>query len=449
MVYEEHIENLRDVIQDLTATEDFGSAVSLLANRHPADQADLLEQLDEDTQNQLLLALPGNQLAEILEYLDEDARTRLLSQIPPNALAPVLDRVDSDITADIVKDLPTEQAEAVVALLEEREEVEELLTYPEDSAGGRMSTDIVALQRDWTVQEAIEFLRDEQPDPGHPFYLYTVDPDGVLLGIVNLRSIVTARPETPLKQVMSEDVISVRDTDDQEVVAERMRHYNLLALPVVDEADKIVGVITADEVLDVQVEEATEDMFHMAGLSDEERLFRPTREAVPPRLGWLLFNLATAFVAASAVNAFEGTIEKVAALAVFMPMVAGMAGNAGLQTLTLVVRSIALGEVEARDALRVLKHEGVIFIFNGLVIGLLVGVIAWIWKDSAWLGLIVGLALLANIGNAMFSGVLVPMTLRRLRKDPALASGVIVMLSDVLGFVFFLGLATLLISKLE
>jgi magnesium transporter len=449
MVYEEHIENLREVIEGLTDADDLGNAVSLLATRHPADQADLLEHLDEGTQNRLLLALPGNQLAEILEYLDDDTRRRLLSQMPPNALAPVLDRVDSDIAADIVKDLEPEHAEAVVSLLEEREEVEELLAYPESSAGARMSTDIVALQRDWTVQEAIDFLRDQQPDPEHPFYLYVVDREGVLLGIVNLRNIITARPEMPLTKITSGEVISVRDMDDQEVAAERMRHYNLLALPVVDALDRIVGVITADEVLDVQVEEATEDMYHMAGLTDEERLFRPMRESVPPRLGWLLFNLATAFVGATMVNLFEGTIERVAALAVFMPMVAGMAGNAGLQTLTLVVRSIALGEVETRDAVRVLKRESVIALINGIVLGSLVGLIAWLWKDSAWLGLIVGLALLANIANAMFSGVLVPMTLRRLNKDPALGSGVIVMLSDALGFLFFLGLATLLISELD
>jgi magnesium transporter len=300
------------------------------------------------------------------------------------------------------------------------------------------------------VQQAIEFLRRAHPSADQPFYLYVVDDDGRLLGVVSLRSLVTATPEAPLGLIMSERVISVLVIEDQEIAAELMRHYDLLALPVVDERGRLRGVITPDRVLDVQVEEATEDMFHLAGLPEEERIFRPVREAVPPRLGWLLINLCTAFVAATTVNFFEGTIESVAALAVFMPMVAGMGGNAGIQTITLVVRSIALGEITTADAGRVIKHEAVIALIKGVVIGLVVGVIAWTWKGSPWLGAIVGFALLANILNATFMGVLVPMGLKRLRADPALASGVFVtMLSDAIGLLIFLGLATLLIAQLS
>ena len=448
MVHEEHIENLRVIIEGLIEQGDLSSAVSLLMNRHAADQADLIEELDDDDQDSLLLALPGAQLAEILEYLGEDERRRLLAQIPANALAPVLDQVDEDLAADIVQDLEPEQAEAVVELMEDRETVEELLAFPEESAGGRMSPDFVALKGDWTVGEAIEYLRNEEPDTDHPFYLYTVDDDGVLLGVVSLRSMVTAPPGTSVSAITS-TAISVVATEDQEQAAERVRHYNLLALPVVDEAGRLRGVFTADDVIDVQAEEATEDMNRLAGLPDEERLFRPIRESVPPRLLWLLVNLCTAMVAAGTVNVFEGTISRVAALAVFMPMVAGMGGNAGIQTITLVVRSIALGEVDPRDARRVLKHELVIALIKGVVIGLITGLVAWIWKDSPWLGLIVGLALLANIANATMVGVLVPLTLKRLNADPALASGVIVTtFSDVTGFLVFLGLATLLVSQL-
>ena len=448
MVYEEHIENLREVIEGLIEADDLSGALALFSNRHPADQADLLEEFEEQAQSRLLFALPGSQLAELLEYLDEDRRGELLAQIPANALAPVLDRLDSDLAVDIVQDLEPEQAEAVVPLLEEREEVQELLAYPEDTAGGRMSTDFVALQKDWTVQEAIDFLRRQQPDTDHPFYLYVVDAAGALLGVVNLRSLVTSPPQTPVSSIVS-SVISVLATDDQEVVAERMRHYNLLVLPVVDENDRLLGVITADDVLDVQVAEATEDMYHMAGLPDEERLFRPIRESVPPRLAWLMLNLCTALIAASTVNLFEGTIERVAALAVFMPVVAGMGGNAGIQTITLVVRSIALGEVDPRDASRVLRHEAVIALIKGVVIGLVVAAVAWVWKDSIWLGAVVALALIANIANATLVGVLVPLGLKRLNADPALASGVIVTtFSDVVGFLVFLGLASALISRL-
>jgi magnesium transporter len=228
-----------------------------------------------------------------------------------------------------------------------------------------------------------------------------------------------------------------------------MRHYNLLALPVVDADERLRGVITADDVLDVQVEEATEDIYRLAGLPEEERIFRPIREAAPPRLAWLMLNLITAFLAAATVSLFEGTIEEVAALAVFMPMVAGMGGNAGIQTITLVVRSIALGEVEVRDAWRVLQHEAIIALIKGAVIGCIVGVLAYVWMGNAWLGLIVGFAMLANIANATLVGVLVPLMLRRFHLDPALASGVIVTtFSDVVGFLVFLGLGALLVDKL-
>ena len=449
MTQQEHGENLRDRLRDLVLAQRLDDARVLLDALHPADQADLIEHQEEDVQEQIVRAFSADQLAEVLEYLDEELRARLLSELPAATIAPVLDRVEEDVAADIVQDLPPEQAERVVSLLEEREAVRELLAYPEESAGGRMSTEFVALRRDWTVDEAIEFLRRQGPQADQPFYLYVVDDAGRLIGVVGLRSIVTAAPETPIAAIMGEEAISVRALEDQEVAAERMRHYNLLALPVVDEAGQLRGVITADDVLDVQVEEATEDMFRMAGLAEEERIFRPIREAVPPRLAWLMLNLCTAFLAAATVNFFEGTIERVAALAVFMPMIAGMGGNAGIQTITLVVRSLALGEVETRDALRVLKHEAAIALIKGVVIGVIVGLTAWVWKDSAWLGLIVGLAMLANIANATLVGVLVPLVLKRLRADPALASGVIVTtFSDVVGFLVFLGMAALLVSKL-
>jgi magnesium transporter len=449
MANQDQIEIIRDQLQELVEAEDFQQAATLLEDMHGADQADLLEDLERPAQEALVNVMRPDQLAETLEYLDEELRGELLSELPAAQLAPILDQLDEDVAADIVQDLEPEQAREVVPLLEWRQYVEELLDYPEDSAGGRMSIDVVALQRRWTVEEAINFLRNEAPDDNHPFYLYVVDDDGRLAGNVSLRSLVTAAPETPIAAITSEDVLSVRTMEDQEEAAERMRHYNLLALPVVDADNRLRGVITADDVLDVQVEEATEDIYRLAGLPEEERIFRPIREAAPPRLAWLMLNLITAFLAAATVSLFEGTIEEVAALAVFMPMVAGMGGNAGIQTITLVVRSIALGEVEVRDAWRVLQHEAIIALIKGAVIGCIVGVLAYVWMGNAWLGLIVGFAMLANIANATLVGVLVPLMLRRFHLDPALASGVIVTtFSDVVGFLVFLGLGALLVDKL-
>ena len=248
---------------------------------------------------------------------------------------------------------------------------------------------------------------------------------------------------------MTPDVVSVRTDEDQEAAARRIERYNLVALPVIDDNRRLVGVISVDDLIDVIEEEATEDMYRMAGLVDNESLLRPIVSSATPRLAWLLVNLVTAFAAAAMVNTFEGTIERVAALAVFMPIIAGMGGNAGVQTITLVVRSLALGTVEARQLGRVLRRELVLAVANGVVIGLLVGVLAFAWKGNVALGVVAGVAMLLNIVTAVTAGVLVPLTLKTLRLDPALASGVIVTtFTDVLGFLFFLGLATLLVDRL-
>ncbi len=449
MVEELQLDNLRDNVKELIEGGSYEDARALILSQHPADQADLVERLDEDERRLILARLRPDQLADVLEYLDEEVRADIVETLPPEVLAPLLERVDEDVAVDIIQDLPREQAAEVLPLLDEPEAFRELLAYPEDSAGGIMSREFVALRRNWTVDESIQFLRSSSPAVDHPFYLYAVDDSGVLIGVVSLRAIVTSAPETPIAAIMSEETISVRVTDDREIAAERMRHYSLLALPVVDDDGRLRGVISSYNLLDVQVEEATEDMYRMVGLTEEESLFRPLRQSVPPRLGWLYINLCTAFLAAVTVSFFQGTIAKAAVLAVFMPVVAGMGGNAGIQTITLVVRSLALGEIDVRDAFRVLRHEAFIALAVGVLVGTGTGAIAFLWKGNPWIGLVVGVALIVNIANATLIGVLVPLGLRKLKADPALAAGVIVTtFTDVVGFLTFLGLATLLISKL-
>jgi magnesium transporter len=449
MVSEEHLENLVEVISELVEAEQVDQAIGLLSTRHPADQADLLEELDGDVRDQLIPLLDPEQTADIFEHLDEEVRSEIAARMPVATLVQVLDRVDDDVETDIVQDLPRDQAEVLLPLLEDRETVARLLQYPEDSAGGLMSPDVLRLQANWTMDETIAFLRRQHPDSEQPYYLYVVAADGRLQGIVSLRQLIASPSESRLEDIMSREVISVRAEADREEAAERMRHYDLLALPVVDSESRLLGVITSDDVLDVQVEEATEDMFRMAGLDESASIFRPIREAAPPRLGWLLVNLITASIAALTVSLFEGTIQKVASLAIFMPMVAGMGGNAGIQTITLVVRSLALGEISTRDAMPVIRHEGALALIKGLIIGLIAGLLAAVWQDSAWLGVVVGVAMLANIANATIVGVLVPLTLKALRADPALGSGIFVTtFSDAIGFLVFLGLASLLVSRL-
>ena len=260
----------------------------------------------------LFAALSTDQKAELLEYLQDDLRGDLAGDLSATELAPVLDQMDEDVAADIVQDLEPEQQEAVVSLLEEREEIEELLSYPEESAAGRMSTEYVALRRRWTVDEAIAFLRSEIEDADQTFYLYVVDDDEHLIGVVGLRNLITSSPDTPIAAIMSRELPQRGGQEDQEVAAERMRHYNLLALPVVDDDNCLLGVITADDVLDVQVQEATEDMLRMAGVGVQERAFSPVLDSARRRIPWLTFNMAWAFAGAAIIGIFNGTLDKAA-----------------------------------------------------------------------------------------------------------------------------------------
>jgi magnesium transporter len=249
---------------------------------------------------------------------------------------------------------------------------------------------------------------------------------------------------------MREEAISVRTTEDQEVAAERMRHYNILALPVLDEGRRLRGVITADDVLDVQVEEATEDMYRMAGVGVDEWAFSPVFESARRRIPWLSFNMAWAFAGAFVISLFDNTIERVAAVAIFMPMIAGQAGNAGIQTATIMIRSLALGEVRPSDIFRVLRKEWCLGAIKGTVFGGMLGLVAWISQQNVTFGLIAGSAMFLNMFVASTTGVVLPITLRRIGIDPATIAGVFdTMLTDLMGFVIYLGLATIFVSKLQ
>ncbi len=427
-----------------------GAALEHLAGLHPADQAAVLAELDEGQRAQLLARISQDELAEIFEYLEDEPRREIAAELEPGALGPVLDKVDRDVVADVLHELPPERARLALAAMRTAPEIAPLLTHADETAGGRMTTDFVALHKEWTVQQALEYLRRIRPAAEQVYYLYVVDDDHHLEGVVSLRQLIVAEPPERIGDLMATDVFSVHVDDDQEEVARQAQHYNLVALPVIDDGRVLAGVITIDDLMDVVEEEATEDMFRMAGLSDTESIYyQSLRRSTGLRLGWLLINLLTAIAAAAMVNTFRGTIERAAVLAVFMPIIAGMGGNAGIQTITLVVRSIALGEVELRDVRHVLSRELMIGVTNGVAIGLLLGVLAYIWQDNVGLGIVAGTAMLLNMSTAVTVGVLVPLTLRWLRLDPALASGVFVtMFTDIMGFFFFLGLATLMIERI-
>jgi magnesium transporter len=374
----------------------------------------------------------------------------LLTNRSAEEIAKLLQEIPSDDAAALIDYLPDELSREVLELMRRREsaQVESLLEYGEKTAGRIMNPQVFALSEDLTVGEAITALQSAR-DVEMVFYLYVVDGRRHLVGVTSLRRLLLVSPETPLKRIMTPEVISVRVDTDQEEVARQVASYNLLAVPVVDEENKLVGVITVDDVIDVIKDEATEDLLRMAGVSSDERVATPAFEALRKRLPWLGVNLVTAFLAASVVALFEGTIARATALAVFMPIVAGMGGNAGTQTLTVVVRGLALGELSGSNARKALLKEAGIGLGNGVVLGFIAASIAWVTKGDPMLGLLLGLAMVLNMLVAATAGTIVPLGLKALKVDPALASSVfITTFTDMVGFATFLGLATIFVRYL-
>jgi magnesium transporter len=428
--------------------------VNLLQKQHPADLAQVFSELGEKDRAAAftLLVERNSKLAmEALSELGPEAGAALIADRPAEEIARLLHELPSDDAAAIVGYLPEEMRASVLELIEKRpgDEVGELLEYAEQTAGRIMNPKVFALSEDLTVGEAITMLQGSR-DVEMVFYLYVTDSRRHLVGVVSLRRLLLVPPSTPLKRIMTTDLISVRADTDQEEVARLVASYNLLALPVVDEENKLVGVITVDDVIDVIKDEATEDVYRLAGVAGDDRVFTPARESVRKRLPWLQVNLVTAFIAASVVALFEDAIKTASALAVFMPVVAGMGGNAATQTLTVIVRGIALGELTWANTRKALLKEAAVGIANGLGCGIVAAGVVWLWKGDPWLGMIIGAAMIINMFVAATAGTLIPLTLRALKIDPALASSVfITTLTDVFGFASFLGLGMLFLKHLR
>jgi magnesium transporter len=437
-------------LEALLQAGDLDAAAEFLRGLHPADAAEMLAVLEPETQAALVSRLGPVDLAGVFEQMDAGDAAEMVQHLDEGSLADVLDEMEPDVAADLLGELEPAEATAVLEQMDEAGAVAPLLAYPEDTAGGIMNVAPPSLRRFMTVAEAFQFIKEHYHDANQVFYLYVLDRYGKLIGVVDLRALILAEPDQTIEEIMRRNVISVRVDTDQEEVAQIFARYDLLALPVVDAENHLVGLVTVDDVVDVLEEEATEDIYHLAQVSPEAAVFSPIPESLRARLPWLYVNTVTAFIAAAVVAFFEETIAAVAVLAVFMPIVAGQGGNAGNQTMTIIVRSLALGEIDARSAWKALRHELLIGILNGLALGITVGLIAWLWQGSPLLGLVIGFAMLGNLIVAAIAGTLVPTTLKRLNLDPALASSIFVTTAtDVMGFAFFLGLATLVLRWLK
>ena len=443
---------LAETVRKLVGRGATPNAYNILSKLHPADIAELLGELQENYRKptfELLVQKNSSLASEALSELGVERGAELLLDMSAEEISRLLQELDPDDAAEFVAYLPTELQEEILGAMRHKDaaEVQDLLQYPEQTAGRIMNPKVFSLHEDMTVAEAITRLQSSD-EVEMVFYIYIVDDRNHLVGVLSLRQLLLKRPERPLKDIMVTKVISARTDTDQEEVARLVDSYNVLAIPVVDEENKLVGVITVDDVIDVIKEEATEDIYRLAGLDVHERVFSAPGTSVRMRIPWLVVSLATAFMAAFVVSLFEGAIQQFAVLAVFMPVVPLLGGNAVTQTLTVMVRGIALGELSWSNSKRALFKEVLVGAVNGVAIGALVALIAFLWKGSPVLGLALGLAMVGNLLVAAVMGTLVPLALRWLKVDPALASSVFVTTAtDVCGFVLFLGLGAYFLGR--
>src|SRR5918993_1645060 len=386
------IDVVLDSVRRLIRLGATANLVNLLQKQHPADLAQVFAELaekDRATSFALLLERNSRLAMEALSELGPEGGAALLADRSAEEIARLLRDLPSDDAAAIIDNLPEALSGAVLELIGKHpgDEVGELLEYEEQTAGRIMNPKVFALSEDMTAGEAITQLQGSR-DVEMVFYLYVVDARRHLVGVISLRRLLLVAPSTPLKRIMTTDLTSVRTDTDQEEVARLVASYNLLAIPVVDEENKLVGVITVDDVIDVIKDEATEDIMHLAGVSGDERAFTPAAESLRKRLPWLGVNLVTAFLATMVVALFESTIDRITALAVFMPVVAGMGGNAGTQTLTVIVRGIALGELTWSNSRKALIKESLVGMANGVVLGVVAAIVAWVTRGSPMLGVV-------------------------------------------------------------
>ena len=454
MAAQRRLDLVLDSVKRLLRIGATANLLNLLQKQHPADLAQVFSELqDRDREAAFsILAERHSRLAmEAVSELGPEAGAGLLSTRSAEEVAKLVQEIPSDDAAALVAHLPEELSAAVLDLMRPRESgvVENLLEYDDKTAGRIMNPNVFALREDLTVGEAITEMQIHR-DVEMVFYLYVVDERKHLVGVVSLRRLLLVSPETPLKRIMTADLISARADMDQEEVARQVAAYNLLAVPVVDEENKLVGIITVDDVIDVIKEEATEDINRLAGVAGDERAFTPAMESLRKRLPWLGVNLVTAFLAAAVVALFENTIALLPVLAVFMPIVAGMGGNAATQTLTVIIRGIALGELTWSNSRKALLKNLLVGVGNGLVTGTIAAVVAWTMNGDFRLGIILAMAMVINLFVAGLVGTLIPLGLKALKIDPALASAVfITTFTDVCGFASFLGLASLYIRYIQ
>jgi magnesium transporter len=418
----------------------------VVAELHEADLGDLIAALEPDDRVSLVELTGTDFDFSALNEVDYSVREEILEELEPETVAEGVRELESDDAVELLEGLDEKDQEEILEKLprSERDALERSLEYPENSAGRRMQTEFISVPPDWTAGQAIDYMRDTPDLPDRFYEIYAVDRAQHWQGAVPLDALLRARRPVPLTDLIDEDRRRVSVTDDQAEVARLFGKYNLVAAPVVDTANRLVGVITIDDVVDVIEEEADEDLKALGGVTSDEELSDSVWTIAKGRFNWLLVNLATAFLASSVLGLFEGQLEKMVALAVLAPIVASQGGNAATQTMTVAVRALATRELGSSNAFRVVVREGLVGLVNGLAFAVITGIAAVAWFKIPALGVVIGLAIICNLVAGALGGILIPMVLERVRADPAVASGTFVTtITDVVGFFSFLGIATL------
>ncbi|MEE4295605.1 MAG: magnesium transporter [Wenzhouxiangella sp.] len=440
-------ETIQSVIEAVDA-QNVDELNLLLEPLHAADVADLIEQISSP-ERQALVELWGEKIdGDVLSELDESIREPLIESLPAEVLAGAVRDLESDDVVDLVEDLQEEQQARILDALEDsdRYTVESALSFPEYSAGRLMQRELVAVPEDWSVGQTIDYIRSHDDLPEQFYHVLLVSSKMKPIGYVALGRLLSSRREIGLKELLEPSFRTLSVTDPESDVAYQFNHYHLISAPVVDEDGRLAGVITIDDAMEVLDEEHEEDMLRMAGVDEDSSLSDSVWQTTRGRAVWLMVNLLTAILASMVINLYAETIDKMVALAVLMPIVASMGGNAGTQSMTVAVRAIATRELTARNALRVSWREVIVGAINGLGFGLIMALVAALWFGVPLLGLVIALAMVMTLIAAALGGIAIPIALERLKIDPALASGPFVTtITDVIGFFAFLGLASLLL----
>ena len=428
--------------------DDREKLIELMEPLHPADIADLLEQINSYDRSRLICLYDKEFDGDILSELDESVREEVIGVLKPDVLAEAVRDMESDDIVDLLEDLEEPQQETILDALEDSERVaaEQALSYPENSAGRLMQREVVMAPEHWTVGQAIDFMRTNDGLPGQFYYVILVDPRLKPMAQVALGKLMAARRKVPLHEVADEELHTIPVDQDEEDVAYAFNQYHLISAPVVDADRRLVGVITIDDAMVVLDEEYEEDMLRLAGVSDESSISDSAAATSKRRLPWLGVNLVTAICGSLVISQFEAAIDQLVALAILMPIVASMGGNAGTQSLTVAVRALATRDLTGSNVGRVIRRELLVGMLNGLCFAVVLGTVGMMWFESPLLGVVIGSALIVNMIIAGFAGTIVPVVLDRLGVDPALASGTFVTTTtDVMGFFIFLGLASVVL----